>query len=304
MEPLETLEDFYERKFDLHFQGVNADLGHFNVFRLEDCNVPGRPPVQYSRRDFYKIALMRGKHLYHYGDKTLEVDGSTLMFFNPEVPYTFESLTEDATGYFCIFKDAFFTEYIRGSLKELPMYAPNGKPAYVLDAAQDGAFAQIFTKMVAELKSDYAFKFDLIRNYIMEVIHGALKLQPSETLYRHTDANARITTVFTELLERQFPIESRSQQFSLRSVKDFAEKLNVHPNHLNRAIKRVTGKTTTAHISERLVTEAIALLKHTNWNISEISYTLGFEEPAHFNNFFRKQTSQTPKAYRVGESYL
>lgn len=299
MEPLETLADFYERKFDMKFDGVNADLGHFNVFRLEECNAPGRPPVQYSRRDFYKIALMRGKHLYHYGDKTLEVADSTLMFFNPEVPYTFEPLTEDATGYFCIFKDAFFAEYIRGSLKELPMYSPNGKPAYLLNQQQDDAFAQIFLKMIDELKSDYTFKFDLIRNYIMEMIHGALKLQPSETLYKHADANSRIAAVFTELLERQFPIESRSQQFKLRSAKDFAEKLNVHPNHLNRAIKTATGKTTTSHIADRLVTEAIALLKHTNWNVSEISYTLGFEDPAHFNNFFKKQTSQTPRAYRV-----
>lgn len=299
MEPLETLADFYERKFDLKFDRINADLGHFNVFRLEDCNAPGRPPVQYSRRDFYKIALMRGRHLYHYGDKTLEVAGSTLLFFNPEVPYTFEPLTEDATGYFCIFKDAFFAEYIRGSLKELPMYSPNGKPAYLLTVLQDEAFAQIFLKMIDELKSDYAFKFDLIRNYILEMIHGALKLQPSETLYKHADANARIAAVFTELLERQFPIETRSQQFKLRSAKDFAEKLNVHPNHLNRAIKTATGKTTTSHIAERLVTEAIALLKHTNWNVSEISYTLGFEDPAHFNNFFKKQTSQTPRAFSL-----
>lgn len=299
MEPLETLADFYERKFDLKFDGINADLGHFNVFKLEECNAPGRPPVQYSRRDFYKIALMRGKHLYHYGDKTLEVSDSTLMFFNPEVPYTFEPLTDDATGYFCIFKDAFFAEYIRGSLKELPMYSPNGKPAYLLTQQQDDAFANIFLKMIEELKSDYAFKFDLIRNYIMEMIHGALKLQPSETLYKHADANSRIAAVFTELLERQFPIESRSQQFKLRSAKDFAEKLNVHTNHLNRAIKKATGRTTTSHIADRLTTEAIALLKHTNWNISEISYTLGFEDPAHFNNFFKKQTSQTPRTYRI-----
>jgi len=299
MEATETLEDFYERKFDLKYDGLNANLGHFNVFRLEDCDVPGRPPVQYSRRDFYKIALMRGRHLYHYGDKTLEVSGSTLLFFNPQVPYTFERLTTDATGYFCIFKDAFFTEHIRGSLKDLPMYSPNGKPAYLLTEQQDHAFGQIFHKMIEEMQSDYAFKFDLIRNYIMEMIHGALKLQPSETLYKHADANARIAAVFTELLERQFPIETRSQQFALRSAKDFAEQLNVHTNHLNRAIKTVTGKTTTSHISERLVTEAIALLKHTNWNISEISYSLGFEEPAHFTNFFKKQTKVTPRYYRA-----
>lgn len=298
MEVTETLEDFYKNKFDLKYDGVNTELGHFNVFKLEECYLPGRPPVQYSRRDFYKIALMRGRHLYHYGDKTLEIKGSTLIFFNPQIPYTFERLTEDDGGYFCIFKEAFFSDHIRSSLKDLPMYSLHGKPAYVLNEQQDKAFEQIFEKMLDELNSNYVFKYDLIRNYIMELVHGALKLQPSETLYVHTDANARITSVFTELLERQFPIESTSHKVSLRSAKDFASKLNVHTNHLNRAIKISTGKTTSSHIAERIAMEAIALLKHTNWNISEISYSLGFEEPSHFNNFFKKQTSMTPSAYR------
>lgn len=299
MEATETLEDFYKNKFNLRYDGVNSDLGHFNVFKMEECYLPGRPPIQYSRRDFYKITLMRGRHLYHYGDKTLEVNGSTLIFFNPQVPYTFERLTEDEGGYFCIFKDAFFTEHIRGSLKDLPMYSAQGKPAYVLTPEQDLAFEAIFKKMLDELDSNYVFKYDLIRNYILEIIHGALKLQPSENLYRHADANTRITSVFRELLERQFPIESRDQQFSLRSANDFAKNLNVHTNHLNRAVKTTTGKTTTAHIAERVTTEAIALLKHTNWNISEISYSLGFEDPSHFNNFFKKQTQSTPRAYRL-----
>ena len=154
--------------------------------------------------------------------------------------------------------------------------------------------------MVEEINSEYQFKYDLIRNYVSEMIHCAMKISPAETLYQHPDANSRITSVFTELLERQFPIELPSQRFTFRSAKDFAEKLYVHVNHLNRAIKLTTGKTTTVLISERLLNEAQALLKHTDWNISEISYCLGFEEPAHFSNFFKKQLSVTPLAYRLG----
>ena len=52
-------------------------------------------------------------------------------------------------------------------------------------------------------------------------------------------------------------------------------------------------------IAERLTQEAIALLKHTTWNVSEIAYSLGFEEPTHFNNFFKKRTRQTPTTYRT-----
>src|SRR5262249_45208320 len=151
----------------------------------------------------------------------------------------------------------------------LPMYAPGGRPAYMLDQIQDKNVSNVFEKMLEELKSDYRFKFDLIRNYIMEMVHYALKMQPAEALYQHMDANTRITAVFTELLERQFPIESPSQQFALRSASDFAQQLNVHVNHLNRAVKLSTGKTTTSHILERLASEAKALLRHTDWNISE-----------------------------------
>jgi AraC-like DNA-binding protein len=294
----ETLEDFYRQKMNWLPDNLQQDIGHFNVFKVEDCVGQGKTPVAYARRDYYKIALMQGPYAYHYADKSLEVTGSTLIFFNPNVPYTFEPLTEDPKGLFCIFKEAFFTERIRGGIKDLPMFIPGNKPSYVLNKTQDKYVAQIFEKMIEEIKSDYVFKYDLIRNYIMEMIHYALKMQPTETLYQHIDANARITAVFTELLERQFPIESPNQRFTLRSARDFAEHLAVHVNHLNRAIRLTTGKTTTEHIFERLASEAKTLLKHTNWNISEIGYSLGFEEPAHFNHFFKKQTSMTPSAYR------
>lgn len=241
---------------------------------------------------------MRGKNRYHYADKSIEVEGTTLMFFNPQVPYTYESLSDDHAGYFCIFKEPFFTEKLKGNMNELPMFSPGGKPSYMLTAEQDKYVSQIYEKMLTEIGSDYRFKYDLLRNYVTELVHYALKMEPSETLYYHPDAASRITAIFTELLERQFPIESPAQRFTLRSAKDFAGHLSVHVNHLNRAIKETTGKTTTEHISERLTSEAIALLRHTNWNVSEIGYCLGFEEPAHFNNFFKKHTRQTPTAYR------
>lgn len=294
----ETLADFYEIKLNQVPEG-HQEPGHFNVFRTEDCVGHGKQPVQYSRRDFYKITLMRGRHLYHYADKSLEVNGSSLLFFNPRVPYTFEPISETATGYFCIFKEDFFATHIRGHLNDLPMYQPGGKPAFVLNEEQDSHVSDIFTKMLGEIGSDYRFKYDLIRNYTLELLHYALKMEPSNSLYEHTDANSRLTAVFTELLERQFPLDSPTQQFKLRSAKDFANQLSVHVNHLNRAIKITTGKTTTEHIMERLAAEARALLKHTDWNISEISYSLGFEEPAHFNHFFKKTVRTTPSAFRA-----
>jgi AraC family transcriptional activator of pobA len=295
----ETLNEFYQQKFNWLPDSLGNDIGHFNVFRREDCLGPNSPPIKYSRRDFYKISLMKGRFIFHYADKSIEIEGSSLIFLNSNVPYTFESLSDDKTGYFCLFKEAFFSENLRGNINELPMFVVGGKPAYKLDEVQYEYASQVFEKMLTEIKSEYRYKYDLLRNYVTELVHYALKIEPAETIYQHPDANSRITAVFTELLERQFPIESPAQRFALRSAKDFADQLSVHVNHLNRAIRTTTGKTTTTHICERLTSEAKALLKHTNWNIAEISHSLGFEDPPHFNNFFKKQTSITPSAYRV-----
>ncbi len=100
------------------------------------------------------------------------------------------------------------------------------------------------------------------------------------------------------MLERQFPVVSPDQRISLRTAKDYADRLAIHNNYLNKVLKENTGKTTTEHIIARLIQEAKILLKQTDWNISEIAYSLGFEQLSHFSNFFKKQTSLSPLEMR------
>jgi AraC family transcriptional regulator, transcriptional activator of pobA len=292
----ESIEQFYLDKQRPIPEGLNKITGHMNVFRLEDCT---HGPIHYARRDYYKVTLLKGHNRYHYADKSIEVNGVSLIFFNPQVPYTWEYLAPNPHGYFCIFTPGFFTEKSRIPLNELPMFAPGGKPAYTLNNIQDEAFSALFEKMLAEIDSDYPFKYDLLHSYLTEMIHLAMKTEANSTIYEHPSANTRITAVFRELLERQFPVETPSHKMNMRSAAEYADALSVHVNHLNRAIKATTGKTTSTLIGERLADEAKALLKHTDWNVAEIGNSLGFEEPSHFNNFFKKHTGETPRSFRI-----
>ncbi|CAA9290672.1 MAG: hypothetical protein AVDCRST_MAG56-4544 [uncultured Cytophagales bacterium] len=43
--------------------------------------------------------------------------------------------------------------------------------------------------------------------------------------------NTRITAIFTELLERQFSIDSSSRRLKMRSASDYAGQLAMHVNH-------------------------------------------------------------------------
>lgn len=296
MKQTESLDEFYRHNFVNVPDTLPTDLGQVNVFRMEEALAPTAKP--YSRRDFYKVTLIRGGNVYHYADKSIVINGPTLLFFNPQVPYTWQALSDDTTGYFCIFREGFFGGRFSTDLINLPLFQPGGQPAYPLTAAQDTEVSALYEKMLTELESDYALKYDLIRNYVSELIHYALKLQPAETIYPHPDAKSRLTSVFIELLERQFPIDSPARRFRLRSAKDYAVQLAVHVNHLNRSVRDTTGKTTTDHIADRLTGEAKALLRHTDWNVAEVGYSLGFDEPAHFNYFFKKHTGLAPSAFR------
>lgn len=271
-------------------------LKGFKAYEV-DSNATGH---NYSRKDFYKISLTSGKYNFNYADRSFETDGPLLFFGNPRIPYACEVIRPTIDGFACLFTEDFLKLNDRtASLLESPLFKIGGTPIFTLNDHQNESIKAIFQKMIAEQDSEYAFKDELIRNYIQLVIHEALKIQPSENWSKQKNAAARITSVFFELLERQFPVESTDQPLELRTAQDFARNLSVHVNYLNSAVKETTGKSTTTHIGDRIISEAKALLQHTNWNIAEIAYALGFEYPTYFNNFFKKKTGHVPKSVRA-----
>lgn len=281
--------------------GIHKEIGHFNIFDIAETikEVKLKNVMPYNRRAYYKISLIRGRNRAEYADKVIDIEKNALLFATPKVPYHWLPLDPDQAGYFCVFTDEFLIKNKSGvELDELPIFQSGGYPVFEISDSEAGEITQIFIKMYKEIASDYVYKYDLLRNYVLELIHYGQKLQPAAVSNSSPNASGRVTSLFIELLERQFPIESPQQKLVLRTAKDYADRLAIHVNHLNKVLKESTGQTTTGIISSRIIREAKILLKQTDWNISEIAYSLGFEEVAHFSNFFKRQTSLAPLAYR------
>lgn len=274
-------------------------LRGFNVFQIEkDANAV----KIYSRKDFYKICLTTGESKIHYADRSFEHEGTVLFFGNPHIPYSWETISTTYVGYTCLFSEEFLQLSDRSeSILQSPLFKVGGTPIVSITDDQRTFLNGVFRKMIEEQDSDYAHKDDVIRNYIHLIIHEAMKMEPADNFDSNQNAASRLTAVFLELLERQFPIETPDNPLSLRSAQDYANQLSVHVNYLNRVVKQTTGKTTSTHISERIGSEAKALLQHTDWNVSEIAFALGFDYPTYFNNFFKKLTGRTPLAVRAAE---
>ena len=304
-----AVKEFYQEVFGTlcpelrHFledQSTN-DIGHFNVFNIADmfCDGKKKGAMAYNRRTYYKISLINGKNRVEYADKVLDIEDHAVLFATPKIPYRYVPADRNQAGHFCVFTPDFMPKSKTGfDLEKLPIFSPQSDFVFQITASQYDDVNAIFSKMHEEIASDYTFKYDLLRNYVLELIHYGQKLKPVAPSQTHINASTRIFSLFIELLERQFPIENTTQILQLRTAKDFADTLKVHVNHLNKVLKETTGKTTTEIIASRVSQEAKILLKQTSWNISEIAYSLGFEEVAHFSNFFKKQARVSPLAFR------
>lgn len=304
-----SVREFYTEIFGTvcaeinHFledQSTN-EIGHFNVFNTGSVYRNGKKKgnMPYNRRTYYKISLIKGRNRVEYADKVLNIEDHAVLFATPRIPYRYVPLDENQDGHFCVFTADFMPKTKTGfELEKLPIFSPQSDFVFQISLEQFRDIEMMFSKMHTEMNSSYAFKYDLLRTYVLELIHYGQKLKPVEASSAGVNASARILSLFIELLERQFPIENTTQVLQLRAASDFADNLRVHVNHLNKVLKETTGKTTTEIIASRINQEARILLKQTTWNISEIAYSLGFEEVAHFSNFFKKHSKVSPAAFR------
>ena len=80
-----------------------------------------------------------------------------------------------------------------------------------------------------------------------------------------------------------------------RTVKFYADKLNITSKYLTTAIKKATGRPVLEWLHEAVLIEAKMLLKTTDLTVQEISDRLYFSSPSAFVQFFKKHTGTTPK---------
>lgn len=84
--------------------------------------------------------------------------------------------------------------------------------------------------------------------------------------------------------------QSAEQEISLQNI---AEQLHVNSSHLSRAFRKELGKPFSTYVLEKKMQRAKQLLLE-GVRIIEVSMTLGYRDPSHFNRVFRTYWGMTP----------
>ena len=208
-------------------------------------------------------------------------------------PSAVKELSEDVDGYYCSFQNTFPDEhpFLRENLeKELEFINsflfqyPIRLPERVSQRIESNL--QAIARLYLETKTDYALIYSYLLTCILEIkkvlAESYLDLYPAKAFF--------ITKQYYDLLLTNIEKEY--------SIPFYAQKLKVTPNHLNKSIKSVTGKTALLLLNEIRLMEAKTRLKYTDYTISEIAFQLGFEDQSYFSRFFKKYTGNTPGEFR------
>lgn len=266
----------------------------------------GLPPG-FSRRPYYSVTLLHGAYALDFEDGEKPATGHTLLLTSPKMPFGYRATAGEPVGMSCVFPETFLTSKNCGYQPvNFPAYQPGQQWIYALSPAQAAPFRVLFAKLAAEEQAGGAFSENLLRTYLLELLFTAHRLTPTDTFGRTSSTAEVVACAFVRLLEAQFPIESPHAPLRLKTVRDFASELALHPNYLNRQVKAVKGRTVSSLLAARLVREAQTLLRLTDWHIAQIAGALGFEEPSHFNLFFKKHVHCSPTDYRkqAGETQV
>jgi AraC-like DNA-binding protein len=159
-----------------------------------------------------------------------------------------------------------------------------------LSPAQSRWYLDRFSVMRGEIARLRADAPEALRAILYEV------LVTTNRWYRARYAAATVTSSnalvdrFQQSVEREFRRCHR--------VRDFASDLGVSPGHLNALCREHVRRTAGGLIRARLSLEARRLLLHTNQTAAEIAYSLGFDDPAYFARFFRRETGVTTTEFR------
>jgi AraC family transcriptional activator of pobA len=275
--------------FGNNVPGANNRIRDFELYSSDGLRMQPMGPF---RCDFYRIGLVLygNCHLQMGVEHFFQTPGTVNCSF-PNQVFSKKEISPDIFGYYVLFNPGFLNDLIADAriAEEFPFFSYGGTPFFPLETPAIRQVEDLLRHMDAELHTDKAGREKAIRLYLyLLLLELKRNYQDQSTGVAETTA---LVMRFRKLVGEHYLTRQR--------VADYAALLHVTPNHLNRTIKEVSGRTASDHIAEMILQEAKILLSNTDLSAAEVAYRLRFSEPSSFNRFFRKGSGHTPLEYRM-----
>jgi AraC-like DNA-binding protein len=245
------------------------------------------------RHSYYEIFLFSKGGGYHEIDfNAHDITDASIHFVAPGQVHKVRR-APDSFGAILLFSNDF---YHFGGKAALPLHDypflnthSEGSPIVQLETDQFSELLHISQTMGTEKARNDGSNQEVIRSYLHIFLLKCLQYQTHKQSNQQSEGHI-LFHKFKTLLEKAYTKEHMASYY--------AAELMISSKKLNDVCKTFSGFTLHNLIKNRLMLEAKRRLLHSNNSVKEIGHQLGFEDPAYFNRFFRKEVEMSAASFK------
>lgn len=215
-----------------------------------------------------------------------------VIYLAPNSFFLVHEFSEDAQLSYIIFSSSFL---------EKNAYSIRRPRLVTVDACQivnvTSEQAKIITDFSQLIEGAVNCSPSMLNSERMVHIYNLVHLVFQDYFVANSDATSKVMDRKTEIYHEYSELVMKHYH-EWHHVSDYAEALHITVPHLCSTIKQASQRTAGDLIVEAILTDAKAQLKLSVTPIKEIAISLGFENVAFFNRFFKTHVGTTPKNYR------
>lgn len=261
----------------------------FDAASAASCHDTGYQP-------FIKILFLKAGSSLHVDFEQYRLEQDALFFIMPRQWYALDDCPGNRGSLIYYNRDFYCIEiHDKEVACDGILYNNIYEVSYILLSETDSqAIAGIIDEVAAELRESDSNMEEMLRVLLKKIIIKSVRLWKA-TRIQDTDSEEKQEDIefmrkFSQLVELNFK--------QRHAVADYADLLNMTPKALTKRVGKYGKTTPNDVIKDRIILEAKRLLAHSDMHVKEISYALGYEDPAYFNRLFTKIAEVAPAEFR------
>jgi AraC family 4-hydroxyphenylacetate 3-monooxygenase operon regulatory protein len=273
---------------------------HYETFgRLAEFFGRNTPAHRHSR--FFQVHLLtRGSIRLNLDDQVYCGDAPLAFLTPPAVPHALYS-EGDTDGHVITVRQETVRAWCAATQGQWP--EGNLRTATFLPLSQFAAeyqpeverllhIAEMLQRESASKEAGRSAALQVLGQYLFISLQRLLVANvPSQASKRERGEDLRIFLKFCDLVETHFKDHI--------NLAEYASQLAITEARLNDICRRMASLASKEMIHDRLLQEARRQLRFSAVPVSEISYQLGFADPAYFSRFFTRRTGVSPSQFRI-----
>lgn len=294
---LKTITNFYEQ---LRIGKPQSD--DFSMMRIEDQPDTKKAQMPLFRSNFYRLVFLENSVVqWQLPNQRFDASDNCIYFAYPGKLESWLATQKNKGFLVCFTKTFAHIDSLNSTFDQhFPFFNFEAPSLLSLSDLEAAKIKIILKEMLKEINGEAVDCYEMLQHLLHQYLISAkrLYLKRMESVPSTRKSGAAVYNRFKHAVDDYFIELASGKSDTQASVSLMADRLHLNPSYLNSLIKQLTGKTASAYIHEKTTLEAKSYLMHTDLQVAEISYRLGFTNLSYFDRFFKRLTGETPLGFR------